>query len=56
VTHRRQVAPLASSSTRELPTYVCQADMIEKGGVTCQAIPGAGIDTAVGHSGKWSYQ
>jgi len=34
---------------RELPTYVCQADMIEKGGAVCQTIPGAGIDTAVGH-------
>jgi Recombinase zinc beta ribbon domain len=33
----------------ELPTYVCQHDKVQNSGPDCQTIPGAGIDTAIGH-------
>jgi hypothetical protein len=32
----------------EVPDYVCLAEAIQAGGRTCQTIPGAGIDVAIG--------
>jgi hypothetical protein len=41
--HRR-----GRSQSREVPTYMCQRDGIENGRQACAAIPGEGLDRAIG--------
>jgi DNA invertase Pin-like site-specific DNA recombinase len=45
---RRMTVRYHARRATQLPDYVCQSEGIRTGTPVCQAIPGAGIDTAVG--------
>src|ERR1039457_1588775 len=45
---REGTALRGRSQSREVPTYMCQHDGIENGRQACAAIPGEGLDRAIG--------
>jgi hypothetical protein len=45
---RRMTIRYHSRRGLEVPEYICLNEAIQTGGRTCQTIPGAGVDTAVG--------